>query len=531
MKMRKIELLDCTLRDGGYVNNNQFGYENIKLLIKYLEQAKIDLIECGYLMDTEEEYSKDKTEYRRMEELEKQKLIPKEKEFQYTLMLLGEKYVIDRLPDCKDPSYILRMSFHKKSLPKAMEYAKKITEKGYRLFLQPTVIMGYTEDEIKEMIRLCNENLTLEGLAIVDTFGQMKPQDIIRLSKLFDQYLDPSIKLAFHSHNNLQMAFANAISFIENTSSNRNIVIDSSIYGMGRGAGNLPTELIANYLNEKEGKNYSLTPLLEAADNVLEKIKKEHPWGYSLPYYLSAIYACHPSYILYLLNKKTLDNKDIHEIVQMISDQKKIEYDAEYIAELYQIYNDHHYSDQSSYQKLKQLFQHKTILLIGPGKSIIEYRDKIEEYQKKHDCFTIVVNNPNLYDHDAVFYSNRKRYQESQDLLKPKDIKILTSNISTNKEDNSLIFDYSQSLSRNGEVSDSALLVCLNILIKVGVKKVVLPGFDGFVSNFENNFYQNDIAYLLDKNYMKQLNTTMKKNIKKYQEKMLIKTITPSKNI
>ena len=95
--MRKIEILDCTLRDDGYVNDNEFGYDNIKQLIKYLEEAKIELIECGYLMDTKEEYSVDRTEYRRMEELEEQNLITNTEENQYTLMLLGEKYNIENL--------------------------------------------------------------------------------------------------------------------------------------------------------------------------------------------------------------------------------------------------------------------------------------------------------------------------------------------------------------------------------------------------------------------------------------------------
>src|SRR5699024_8578407 len=155
-KMRKIEILDCTLRDGGYVNDNEFGYDNIKQLIKYLEEAKIELIECGYLMDTKEEYSVDRTEYRRMEELEEQNLIANTEENQYTLMLLGEKYNIENLPLCSNSDNILRMSIHKKSLPKAIEYAKEIRRKGYRLFLQTTVILGYTEEEIREMIRICN---------------------------------------------------------------------------------------------------------------------------------------------------------------------------------------------------------------------------------------------------------------------------------------------------------------------------------------------------------------------------------------
>ena len=244
--MDRIGILDCTLRDGGYVNNNTFGYRNIKSIIRDLEKARIDFIECGYLKDDKDVYSRDVTEYRRAEELNEQELL---NDGEYTLMLLGEKYQIENLPDCENSKCIIRMSFHKHSLAKAIAYAREITNKGYRLFLQPTVIMNYEESEVIAMLEAFNK-LDVLGVAIVDTLGQMMPKDVERITGVFDKYLRDDIVLGLHAHNNLQMAFANAVTFIENTGENRKVVVDTSLYGMGRGAGNLPTELMANYLNQ-----------------------------------------------------------------------------------------------------------------------------------------------------------------------------------------------------------------------------------------------------------------------------------------
>ncbi len=527
--MKNIEILDCTLRDGGYVNKNTFGYKSIKEIITKLEEANIDIIECGYLLDDKDAYSKDVTEYRRMEELQEQELIDTNKDNDYTLMLLGEKYKIENLPESKDnKNNIIRMSFHKHKLPKAIEYAKEIIKKGYRLFLQPTVIMNYREEEIIAMLEIFN-TLDIVGVAIVDTFGQMVPEDTIRMTKLFDEHLRSDIKLGFHAHNNLQMAFANATSFIATASDDRKIVIDTSLYGMGRGAGNLPTELLANFLNENYQKKYNISSLLEVCDTTIEKIKEEYSWGYSLAYFLSARYACHPSYVLHLLNKKTLENSDINNVLQMISKEKITEYDKDYIEELYLTYNEQSVDDSYTYEQLKNIIGDKEVVLIGPGRSINDYHDQIKSYIKDNDCFVIDINNPNLFEHDAVFYSNKKRYlslhEENKDSLE-----FVTSNITIDKEENRYIFDYNNSLSRKEEVSDSALLMLLTILERAGICKIVLAGFDGYSNNSEN-YYDSDIAYMLDNNYIDDLNNTMKSNIKVYQKTLKINTITPSKNI
>ena len=523
--MKKIEILDCTLRDGGYVNDNTFGEKNIKKIIEFLHSAGIDYIECGYLMDDIKQYDKDRTEFEDASRVKKFLKPGKE----YTLMLLGEKYNIENLPEApKDGLNTIRMSFHRHSIPKAIQFAKEITKKGYRLFLQPTAIMNYEDDEIIEMIKEFNQ-LDIEGVAIVDTFGQMRPSDTEKYTKLFDDYLSDDKKLGIHLHNNLQTAFTNAITFLNTVKDNREVLIDTSLLGMGRGAGNLPTELLASYLNSKYGKDYDLNPLLEAEDTIISKIKEEHEWGYSLPYFLSATYSCHPSYVLFLLNKKMLNSTDISKVLSMISVDKRAEFNKAYIEELYQSYNNKEFDDTNSYKRLQKLINGKEIILIGPGQSIVTHKKEIEDYIGSHDCLVIAINNATIFDHDAVFYSNKKRYESDEH--NEEDIELLTSNISREEKYNKVIFDYNKSISRKKDVSDSALLIILNILEKVGAKNIALAGFDGFSETNSENFSNSSITYLLDKNFIKELNRIMKDNIGFYQQTMKIKTLTKSKNI
>ena len=521
--MKELFILDCTLRDGGYVNDNNFGYDNIVKIIQALNKSKVDIIECGYIKDDKSSYSRDVTEYTSFENFEEEQgdnLIAKKK---YTLMLLGEKYQIEHLPKSKSKNNMIRMTFHKHNVKKAIEYSKIIKEKGYKLFVQPTVTKGYSDDELILFIKEINK-IKPECVSIVDTFGEMREKDVIRLINIYDKYLDKDILVGFHAHNNLQLAFSNAITFIKKMIKKRSIIVDTSIFGMGRGAGNLPTELMLSFLNENYGKKYDVEPLLKIVDSVLSKIKEKNNWGYSLEYYLSAIHSIHPSYVINFMNRKTLNTHDINKLLSSISHDKKSEYSAAHADEIYNSFNNNHIKDDSSYEKLKKIIGNKKVLLIGPGPSIIKYKNKIEELMRSKDVISITINNKILFKTDYIFISNKNRYENI--VFDDKDNVIITSNIK-NKSSNEIIFDYQKSLSKEVDISDNSLLVFLNILSKI-TNNVILAGFDGYSTNKDNNFYDDSIEFVLDKNYVMNLNSFIKKNIKEYKNKMNIETITPS---
>ena len=144
-----------------------------------------------------------------------------------------------------------------------------------------------------------------------------------------DEVLDKDISLGFHSHNSLQLSFSNTKAFL-GQNINRDLIIDSCLYGMGRGAGNLCTELIIKYLNDLYKSKYEILPVLKSIDFDLKPIYQNSPWGYSTPYYIAALYGCHPNYANYLVQQEISD-EFIEKILSQIPNEKKLNFDRDFI--------------------------------------------------------------------------------------------------------------------------------------------------------------------------------------------------------
>ena len=515
-----VEILDCTLRDGGYINNWLFGRDNINMIVSKLSAANIDYIELGYI----DQNGKDDLEYTKFNCFEN---IPSfECKNKLLCMIDYGKFPIEKVPPQKETNiWGIRIAFSKKNFLDAIKYAKQIKEKGYKVFVQPMVTLSYS---VRELNILIDEVNKLEPYAIyfVDSFGSMMENDVIYLFNQYKEKLKNSIRIGFHAHNNLQLAYANAIAFIHK--SNNNIIIDSSIYGMGRGAGNLPTELIIKYLNNLiNSKKYHSEYLLEVVDNYLENLKHNKSWGYCLEYYLSAVYGCHPNYAKFLKEMHTMTIYDMQNILSKVCDDKKIVFDKEYIYDLYETYMNHKIDDKDSYVKLKKLLYNKKVLLLGNGESLNDYKDKIMD-SINDNTIVISINNANyLFPYNYLFVSNKRRFATIPNIEKEKIL--CTSNINYNGS-NAIVFDYLDNIVTEYEVSDNSLLMLLNILLKVGVKEVFLAGFDGF-NITDENYYDEKLSYIIEKEKVNQLNELMTKYLKFYAKSIKINWITKSKYI
>ncbi|MCG8403088.1 MAG: hypothetical protein MJA84_16075, partial [Firmicutes bacterium] len=179
-------------------------------------------------------------------------------------------------------------------------------------------------------------NINYKGMYIVDSFGSISNYELERLLYIFDKNIKKDALLGFHSHNNMQLAYSNSINFI-NGITNREIITDSSIYGMGRGAGNLNTELLADYLNKNKQANYKLTNILEVIEFYIESIYNKNPWGFSLVHFLSATKGCHPNYASFFANKK-ISVVCIQEVLNDLDKDKKSVFDKEYAQKIYTEY-------------------------------------------------------------------------------------------------------------------------------------------------------------------------------------------------
>ncbi|WP_028505919.1 aldolase catalytic domain-containing protein [Ruminococcus sp. FC2018] len=523
--MNKIQVLDCTLRDGGYCNDWNFGFENAKQIVSGLVTANVEIIECGFISG-KEVYDQNSTKFNGLNEVAS--IIPKNRESKkFVVMMNYGEYDIDNLPNYDSSSVDgIRVAFHKKDLRDALEVCKRIKEKGYLVFVQAMVSLSYSDEEFLSLIRCVNE-FDPYAFYIVDSFGMMKKKDLIRLFYMVEHNLNDKICIGFHCHNNMQLAFSNAQS-LTMVQTNRRLIIDSSIMGMGRGAGNLNTELFVGYLNENAEKDYFINPLLSIVDKILTPFYERHYWGYSLPNYISASYNAHPNYAAYLDSKKTLTFEEMNDIFGMMDVEKKTSFDKSYIEDLYLKYQAKEHIQVEHLSELRERLAGKRVLMIAPGKSSIFEKEKIISYAYQDDVVVISIN----YDYDEnitdyLFVSNLRRFR---DLPAGKRFKsIVTSNIPT--VDVFLQVRYKDLLNTVEAVKDNAGLMLAKLLLTLGVKKILIAGMDGYSVNQEENYADQRMNYYTEKELAEKKNNGIVSVLKELGKEIDIELITTPKYV
>ncbi len=523
--MSQVHILDCTLRDGGYCNQWEFGFNNIKKIIGGLVAANIDIIECGFLTN-KVEYNYDITKFTTIEQLKT--VIPNKRNGKiFVAMMNYGEYDIKKLPPCDGTSIDgIRVAFHKKYLPEALEVCREIKDKGYKVFVQAMLSLSYSDEDFLELIRQVN-SINPYAFYIVDSFGMMKRKDLIRLFYMVEHNLEKNIWIGFHSHNNMQLAYSNAQSLVE-VCTNSNLIIDSSVYGMGRGAGNLNTELFVEYLNDNKEADYELKPLLNMIDEIINEFYQRNYWGYSLPNYLAAKHNAHPNYAGYLDDKKTLTVEDMDEMFYMMSKDEKNEFNKTYIEDLYlrymikeSVHNDHQ-------DELKNKLRGKKVLLVAPGKSSVDEKEKIINFSNSDSVVTISINFEYQYaDTDFIFLSNLRRLRELD--INKREKCIVTSNISANNI--YLQTEYRDLLNNEEAVKDNAGMMAIRFLMKLGVKKVYLAGFDGYSHDVKNNYAYSQLEFITKNAVLDAMNLGMTKVLEDYKDKISITFLTTPKYV
>lgn len=332
-KTRKIELVDVTLRDGGIVVNFDYGLDRMKKIKATLEASGVEYIETGYI-DEKKGSPEGRTCFDNEVSIEKTLLTTGKKPgITYFAMIDYGTFDVNKLrPLSQSGIDGIRLAFHKENWEASIEWGKIIMSKGYDLYIQPMVSMRYTDEEYRHLIQVCNTELAgAKGFYVVDSFGQMDNAALIHKLEIADQYLSLSMKLGFHAHNNRQMAYSNALSFVE-FNARHDMMLDASIMGMGKGAGNLCTELIeATLINE--GKNYDSNVIYDAISDYFAVQQQKTPWGYSLDYYLSSLYSCTPSYIKIFTADKRVTTDVLVDLLKNMPDEKRAACDRKFAAD------------------------------------------------------------------------------------------------------------------------------------------------------------------------------------------------------
>ena len=495
--MKNVRVLDCTLRDGGRIIDCAFPDKEIYELTDKLTNAKIDIVEIGFLRDWHNvHYVGNSTFFTDVDQI--RPFINKEKSSSmYVAFVDYGMFDFDSLKPYDGTSIDgIRFGFtkndYKDHYADIMRCICIIKEKGYKLFIQGVNSLNYSDKEILELVEMINE-VKPYSFGIVDTYGAMYIDDVDRIYGLIDYNMDPEICINFHSHNNYQLSFAFAQEIIKLSKGVRQIIIDGTLGGMGKVAGNLNTELIVDYLIRKMHYDYEFDDVLDMIDDYIHKYSLQYTWGYSIPAMMAGAYKSHPNNIIYLTQKFRLDTKDVRNLLAMIEPEKRQGYDYDIIEKLYTEYIADKVDDHDVINDLKNKIAGKEVFVVVPGNSLNTHKKEIDDYISQNMPLTISVN----YVHDSVeyvFFGNQKRYNWLSKEREGRKI-IVSSNIHSDC-DLDIVVNYHSLINRGYKYFENSTIMLLNLLKRLNPSKITVAGFDGFDSKSEKNYvdssFQND---------------------------------------
>lgn len=477
-----IQLLDCTLRDGGYLVDTMFGETFVKGFTRSMTDAGLNVVEVGFLKD--EPHRTGSTIYNNAAQI--RPYLPRQRREGVSYVCLSDysRYHISNLEPYDGTSIDgVRACFFKKERKDVLDFCREIKRKGYKLYVQPVDILGYSDEELLDLIADVNE-IGPYAFSTVDTFGSMYPEDLPRVFRLINEHLAPGVRMGFHSHNNLQMSFALSQEFARLANGVRDITIDATLCGMGRGAGNTNTELVASYLNSHWGARYDLDVLLDAVDNYMGSMRSRCTWGYSVPYFLAGIYSAHVHNITYLSDKPSVRAKDMRFVLEQLPADVRKRYDYDLVDKLYASRLASTGDDSTSRNVFAKKVEGRSVLLVMPGPTSRTCADKVAAWKQAHNALTITVNQLPAEGEplpDLCFFSNPKRYDYwKHDPRFAQVDKVLTSNLCESEGEGQWVVNIAPLLRPGFKYADNAALLLLTLLDGCRPAAVGLAGLDGY---------------------------------------------------
>ena len=413
------------------------------------------------------------------------------------------KIEASKLPD-KDKTLIdlIRVAAHRDKITGALKLCAKLKEKGFSVSLNLMGYSNFTPSEKRELLALL-KNPKIDYLYIADSYGSLFPAQTKELFRPFAKI--KKIKMGFHPHNNLQVAFANTLEAIAAGVH----IVDSSIYGMGRAAGNLPTEIIVSYLESLYIDKYNVVPILNIIDKYFLKMHKEIGWGYNLSYMLSGMFKCHPDYPKYLAELHEFQIEDIWEALSRISKMNPIGFSKETVdtvikqglfsAKLNHKHNipSSGYGKQIYIEKPPYINRHKgrDFLVLANGSTLKEYKTQIKKFINKINPVVLGANYlGGLFVPDYHAFNNKRRFVDYIDTVNKNSRLLIGAYVSdemareyTDKKYEKLV--YLDRLGNNFEIKNGVIstncktisVLLIGVAIVMGAKRIFVSGMDGYI--------------------------------------------------
>ena len=301
MYRKEIKVVDCTIRDGGLMNNSKFPFKMVRAVYKAICDSGVDIVELGYKNSKEMFSPDDYGPWRFCDDEDLKKIVDgMESKTKLAVMMDAHKSSIDDIkPSAESPVDIIRVATYVKDIDKAIKTANAAMENGYEATINIMAISHTVEWELEEALQQIQDETKVIAVYIVDSFGALYSEDIDFYYDKYVKYLKNK-EIGVHCHNHQQLGFANTIQGIIRGAN----YLDGTLYGIGRAAGNCPLELLMSFLKNPK---FDIRPILDVIGKYIIPLKDEIEWGYNIPYMIAGILNLHPRDSMALLD---LDEDD-----------------------------------------------------------------------------------------------------------------------------------------------------------------------------------------------------------------------------
>ena len=302
MFREKIKVLDCTIRDGGLINDHQFDPRLVREVYKGISEAGVDYMEIGYKNSRKLFSPKDFGLWKFCDDDDISRAIDGiESGTKISVMADVDRVDMDNVkPKSESPVSMIRTASYVKDIDKAIAMANIFSEKGYETTINIMAISRDQGPELEEALHQIEEECKVDVVYIVDSFGALYQEPVEHMVKLFKKILK-SKEVGFHGHNHQQLAFGNTIEAIIHDAN----YLDATVYGIGRAAGNCPLELLIGFLKNPK---FDIRPILDLISHEFIPLRQKIEWGYIIPYAIAGMMNEHPKAAMALRKSSKKEN-------------------------------------------------------------------------------------------------------------------------------------------------------------------------------------------------------------------------------
>jgi 4-hydroxy 2-oxovalerate aldolase len=512
MKQNKLNILDCTLRDGGYYNNWYFDKDLINEYLRVMDIIKVDYVEVGFRF-IDKVKTKGPTAYSEENFLKSLK-IPKN--LKIGVMINASDYlgknIIDLVkekfkPKTKSLISLVRIACHYHELKEIIPLVNWLKKSGYKVGVNIMQIPELSIKEINDSIVQVKKSKA-DVLYFADSLGSLDSKKTNKIIKLIKKKWKKD--MGIHAHDNMGKALENSLEAIKSKVN----WVDCTVTGMGRGPGNTRTEYLILELKRKIEKNEKFIDLLNLIRNYFEPLKKKYKWGSNPFYYFAGLNSIHPSFVQEMLGEETFQPEDIYSNLNYLRTVGGRKFSDDLISLGKNFYKK---VNKGSWMP-KELVKNKDVLIIGPGKSMTNYRNKVIKFIKKKRPIVFVLNaitpipnnfiNAHIVCHTLRLLSDIKKYKKlNNHLITP--FSSFSKNIKSKIESKNILdfglqvknkkfkFENNYSILPNSLAITYALGICTSGMCN----QIFLAGLDGYSQNSPKKYEMDEIFdnYKLEK--------------------------------